>query len=148
MMELLFSRILAALAAVTLLACIINAFAAVEDDERYASLQDELASLRQAFQGISQEESGKMTLDGRTMLPEGHSVALVGRDLLLRASGSSFPLTELPELQNAIAEAWSGQSRLLICWNGTGTYLYLLKESAILDTAAASLRQSSMELYR
>jgi hypothetical protein len=146
MIGLLFSRIMAAVATAALLACIIGAFSATDAERKNVALLEEAERLRQAFTGICGSEAGQITLDGEELLQEGHLVAQVGNSLLLHAAGRSLPVAEVPRLQNSISGMWSSHTSLLLCWNQTGVFIYLLKESANFNTAAASLRQSSIEL--
>jgi hypothetical protein len=145
MMELLISRLMAAVAAALLIACVVAVFAQVQTENKDQALQDEAGAIARAL-ALPTDGSGSVLLHGRDLLPAGHRVALVGSVLVLRAEGRAFPVANLSALRNEMGEAWTSASDLCLRWSQEGTYLYLLNESASLSTAADSRRQSSLVL--
>lgn len=146
MMELLFSRLMAAVAAALLIACALAVFTQVQGENEEGALKREAEVIALAFSSVPTEGRGSVTFHGKEMLPLGHQVALIGSILVLRADGLAFPIANLSSVQNEIPGEWTCASDLRLCWSEEGTYIYLLNESASLSTAAASRLQSSFVL--
>ena len=109
------------------------------------ALQREAAAITDAL-SVPAEGSGSIILQGKDMLSSGHRVALIGSVLVLQADGKAFTVANLSRLQNHMRGEWTSASALRLCWNASGTYLYLLNESASFMTATESRRQSSFVL--
>lgn len=145
MMELLLSRLMAAAAAAMLIACITSVFLQTQGENEETALRREVDAITAAL-SVPAEGSGSIVLHGKDMLPAGHLVSLIGSVLVLQADGKTFVMVNLSDLQNEMRGEWSSASDLRLCWSDSGTYLYLLNESANLRTAAESRRQSSFVL--
>jgi hypothetical protein len=117
MIELVFSRMLAAVAAVSLIACAIVPFSQVRTQTNNDALRQEVEMLADAISAIPRNGSGAAFLRGEACLSSGHAVSLVGNVMMMHADGISTPIAAINDLGGGFVGQWTMESDLRISWD-------------------------------